>query len=108
MQIVSFVCAFSADCALPLPALRDLGSRGVPVDGSDDREAGARTPSQPLRLRQKGGWLLLLVPRRRATKEGVPGCRGPLVTRRDCPLQTEINVNNSMKSFKNTRQRYFF
>lgn len=48
------------------------------MDGPDDREAGARAPGQPLRLRQAGGRLLLLVPRRRTAQEGVPGRRGSL------------------------------
>lgn len=48
------------------------------MDGPDDREAGARTPGQPLRLHQEGGQLLLLVPRRRIAQEGVPGRRGAL------------------------------
>lgn len=66
----------SADRALPLSALRDLGPGGVSVDGPDDREAGARTPGQPLRLREAGGRLLLLVPRRGTAQERVPGRRG--------------------------------
>lgn len=48
------------------------------MDGPDDREAGAWTPGQPLRLRQEGRRLLLLVPWCRSTQEGVSGHRGPL------------------------------
>lgn len=49
------------------------------MDGPDDREAGLRTPGQPLRLHQEGGQLLLLVPRRLIAQEGVPGRRGALI-----------------------------
>ena len=90
------VCV-SADCALSFSALRDLGSWGVSVDGHDDREAGARTPGQPLRLREAGGRLLLLVPRHCVAQEGVPGRRRPLVTRQAwLPTVWKINVNDSI------------
>lgn len=71
-----------ADRALPFSALRDLRSRGVSVDRPGDREAGLRSPGQPLRLHQEGGQLLLLVPRRLIAQEGVPGRRGALVAGR--------------------------
>lgn len=72
------------------------------MDGPDDREAGARAPSQPLRLRQAVGRLLLLVPRNRVAQEGVPGHRQPLVTRPPClptaqPGPGETNVNDSIE-----------
>lgn len=72
------------------------------MDGPDDREAGARTPGQPLRLHQEGGQLLLLVPRRRIAQEGVPGRRGALkiTWHRDCRQCTawlKINVNESIE-----------
>lgn len=72
------LCVLCADRALSLSALWDLCSGGVSLDRPDDWQAGVRTPGQPLRLHQEGGQLLLLVPRRLLTQEGVPGRRGAL------------------------------
>lgn len=110
------VLCVSADCPLSLTALRDLCSRGVPVDGPDDREAGARTPGQPLRLRQESRRLLLLVPRRRTAQERVFGCRGSLVSwhmwlptaQPDGEKCKRINLNLKKEKKKKTHQAKWF
>lgn len=50
------------------------------MDRPDHREAGVRPAGQPLRLRQEGQWILLLVPWHRSSQEGLPGRGRPLVT----------------------------
>lgn len=72
------------------------------MDGPDDREAGLRTPGQPLRLHQEGGQLLLLVPRRLIAQEGVPGRRGALIAP-GCALR-KINVNESIEILRSGKE----
>lgn len=93
------LCVLCADCALSLSALWDLCSGGVSVDRPDDREAGVRTPGQPLRLHQEGRQLLLLVPRCLLTQEGVPGRRGAL---KNHVAHLMKNTKNLLKFVKTT------